>query len=167
MDKKSDSKISESLLALVPLDGSPIGNGTLQRELAGKLGRDIDDYEYARHRDALLAQGLLAKGKGRGGSVRLSKPSAAAFDLQAQQVRDAADAGGPRARSKSTGKRKSPVSEDPQVISYRHADRRRNNPEVGMVDPDSDPDGAKRRYALRPAPRSAAHVDGQDRAHQL
>ena len=36
------------------------------------------------------------------------------------------------------------------VLSYRHADKRRNNPEVGMVDPDSDPDEGKTRYAYDP-----------------
>jgi adenine-specific DNA-methyltransferase len=38
----------------------------------------------------------------------------------------------------------------PHVISYRHAEKRRNNPEVGMVDPDSDPDQGKTTYAYDP-----------------
>jgi hypothetical protein len=29
---------------------------------------------------------------------------------------------------------------DPQVLSYRHADRRKNNPEVGLVNEASDPE---------------------------
>ena len=33
---------------------------------------------------------------------------------------------------------------------YRHADKRKNNPEVGMVTPDSDPDAGKTRWAYDP-----------------
>ena len=53
-----------SLLALVPLDGSTIGNTSLRE----KLGWDED--AYATVRDALVDLGLLEKGKGRGGAVR-------------------------------------------------------------------------------------------------
>lgn len=34
-----------------------------------------------------------------------------------------------------------------EVLSYRHADRRKNNPEVGMVSPDTDPDQPKTAYS--------------------
>jgi adenine-specific DNA-methyltransferase len=40
-----------------------------------------------------------------------------------------------------------------QVLSYRHADRRKNNPEVGMVDPDTDPAQPKTTWAYDP------HID--------
>ena len=40
-----------------------------------------------------------------------------------------------------------------QVLSYRHADRRKNNPEVGMVDPETDPDQPKTTWAYDP------HID--------
>lgn len=40
-----------------------------------------------------------------------------------------------------------------EVLSYRHADRRKNNPEVGMVSPDTDPDQPKTTYSYDP------HID--------
>jgi adenine-specific DNA-methyltransferase len=43
--------------------------------------------------------------------------------------------------------------EDAQVLSYRHGDRRNNNPEVGMVDPDTDPAQPKTKWAYDP------HID--------
>mgnify|MGYP003504975297 CR=1 FL=1 len=46
-----------------------------------------------------------------------------------------------------TPNRSNVAAETSHVISYRHADKRRNNPEVGMVDPDSDPDEGKTAYA--------------------
>jgi hypothetical protein len=36
------------------------------------------------------------------------------------------------------------------ILSYRHTDRRKNNPEVGMVTPATDPDDAKTRWQYDP-----------------
>jgi adenine-specific DNA-methyltransferase len=46
-----------------------------------------------------------------------------------------------------------PKGDGPHVLSYRHADRRKNNPEVGMVDPETDPDAPKTTWAYDP------HID--------
>ena len=40
-----------------------------------------------------------------------------------------------------------------QIISYRHADKRKNNPEVGIVTPATDPEAGKTRWAYDP------HID--------
>jgi adenine-specific DNA-methyltransferase len=40
-----------------------------------------------------------------------------------------------------------------EVLSYRHSDRRKNNPEVGIVSPDTDPDQPKTTYSYDP------HID--------
>lgn len=40
-----------------------------------------------------------------------------------------------------------------QILSYRHADKRKNNPEVGMVTPATDPDDGKTRWKYDP------HID--------
>ena len=53
-----------ALLALVPTDGSTIGNTSLRERLGW------DDATYASVRDDLVGAGVLEKGKGRGGSVR-------------------------------------------------------------------------------------------------
>ncbi len=50
-------------------------------------------------------------------------------------------------------KKKTAASNDALVVSYRHPDRRKNNPEVGMVDPDTDPVEPKTKWAYDP------HID--------
>ena len=50
----------------------------------------------------------------------------------------------PVTRGKATG------AEAAQVVSYRHLDKRKNNPEVGMVTPSTDPDAGKTRWAYDP-----------------
>jgi adenine-specific DNA-methyltransferase len=49
--------------------------------------------------------------------------------------------------------RKAASGIDKSVISYRHTEKRRNNPEVGMVTPDSDPHVAETRWEYDP------HID--------
>lgn len=46
-----------------------------------------------------------------------------------------------------------------EVLSYRHSDRRKNNPEVGMVSPDTDPDDPKTTYAYDPHIDPTLHFD--------
>lgn len=58
------SSQQSALLALVPADGSTVGNTSLREQ----LGWDEDT--YAAVRDELVAAALLEKGKGRGGSVK-------------------------------------------------------------------------------------------------
>jgi len=58
----------ERLLALVPTDGSTVGNTALIRQLGWAGNR----YWYAR--DYLLESGVLIRAKGRGGAVRLAHP---------------------------------------------------------------------------------------------
>jgi len=64
----------DKLLAKVPADGSTIGNQKLREELGW------DDSRYTATRDALVTAGTLAKGQGRGGTVRriAAQPKAAA-----------------------------------------------------------------------------------------
>jgi len=48
-----------------------------------------------------------------------------------------------------------------QVIAYRHADKRVNNPEVGMVTPATDPESGKNRWAFDPHLDPALQFDPQ------
>ena len=134
-------KLREALLELVPADGTTIGNGRLRQAIGEKLGREVDEADYAVVRDALVEEGVLAKGLGRGGSVRLAAEGAK------KQPAPEPNAAKPAAARGSTS------SDEAQVLSYRHGDRRKNNPEVGMVDPDTDPAQPKTRWAYDP------HVD--------
>lgn len=94
------------------------------------MGRNVDDTEYEEIKGILLERGDLLLGKGRGGSVRLAKAATESFDLAHTRVEDA----GP-------------------------AEKRRNNPEVGMVDPDTDPDEDKTAYAYDPHLNPALQFD--------
>lgn len=68
-----DAELVEVLWALVPADGSTVGNGSLCRVFAETVlvdhGVQIEQPDYERHRNVLIATGRLRKGQGRGGSV--------------------------------------------------------------------------------------------------
>ena len=63
----SDS-LSNLILSLTPEDGSTIGNGAMMALLREQVSGLTDD-DYAAARDALVDEGLLGRGKGRGGSI--------------------------------------------------------------------------------------------------
>jgi hypothetical protein len=66
-------ELESALFALVPADGSGIGNATLRSALAAKVG--CSDAEFQAAKGALLAKGYVKKGKGRGGSVSRVVPA--------------------------------------------------------------------------------------------
>jgi adenine-specific DNA-methyltransferase len=145
---ETNRRLAELLLGLVPEDGSPIGNGALKEGFlvsVAAAGLEASDAQFEELKSGLLTVGALVKGKGRGGSVRrLLAEELGGFDLEAQE---APASGAPVAKS---GKRKAapstpraPADEAAQILSYRHPDRRKNNPEVGMVTPATDPDDGK------------------------
>ena len=69
--------LATSLLRFLPADGGSLGNEALRRLLSEHLGRVVDAAEYERARDALAAAGVVEKGRGRGGSLRLASATLA------------------------------------------------------------------------------------------
>ncbi len=63
----SDS-LTDLILSLAPEDGSSIGNGAMMALLRERVP-DLTDDDYFAARDALVDDGLLARGRGRGGSI--------------------------------------------------------------------------------------------------
>ena len=63
-----NAELLARVLALVPEDGSSMGNQSLYERLKADLPQ-VTEEAYKAARDALVEQGLLAKGRGRGGSV--------------------------------------------------------------------------------------------------
>ena len=63
--------LRDLILAHVPEDGSAIGNMVLLALLREQVP-GLSDEEYAAAKDDLVAEGLLGKGRGRGGSVFLA-----------------------------------------------------------------------------------------------
>jgi adenine-specific DNA-methyltransferase len=157
-----DPQLRELILAHVPADGSSIGNIKLQKALAEAADFDFDDQDYLRVRDALIVEGVLGKGQGRGGSVFLVEIES--FDLSSQAV-DPEEPAPAKKSAKATvtkaGVTRGKISEEVQVVSYRHLDKRKNNPEVGMVTPASDPDAGKTRWAYDPHLDPTLNFDSQ------
>jgi len=145
----SDS-LSSLILSLTPEDSSTIGNGAMMALLREQVSGLTDD-DYAAARDALVDDGLLARGKGRGGSVyRITGDD---DDTEDDFELTAPEAAAPRPRkAKAVGTKAAPrkSGEPVQVVSYRHDETRVNNPEVGMVHAGTDPDGAKTTWAYDP-----------------
>jgi len=156
------SPLQTLLQQLLPADHSTVGNITLfgQLQTAARAAGlpPVSEDAFKAARDALVVSGLAVKGKGRGGSTaRATGPNRPDFDLQAQQAPAAATVpltatASPRSiksgQSKSTPQ--TTPSGAPQVLAYRHQDRRKNNPEVGLVNETSDPAQPKTTYSYDP-----------------
>ncbi|WCR09682.1 site-specific DNA-methyltransferase [Paracoccus stylophorae] len=154
------SDISDLILTLTPEDGSSIGNGAmlaLLREQMPELGDD----DYIAARDALIDEGVLGRGRERGGSIfriadDLDDEGEDDLDEGGDDEDDGfeltfTEEGAPRQR-RAAGKKKATRRPDGpvQVLSYRHGETRVNNPEVGMVHAGTDPDGDNTVWAYDP-----------------
>jgi len=74
------------------------------------------------------------------------------FSLE-QQMADSEVVQPPYQGSKKTPATRTKSGGTPEVLSYRHSDKRKNNPEVGMVKPENDPDDHQERWCYDP------HID--------
>ncbi|MDV5862539.1 class I SAM-dependent DNA methyltransferase [Pseudomonas mendocina] len=82
------AQLGEALLAAVPVDGSSIGNQTLFERLKAQLPAISEEQLWAA-RDALIEQGVLIKGRGRGGSVlRAQAPGSSLADQVLNKARE-------------------------------------------------------------------------------
>ena len=147
----SDS-LTDLILSLTPEDGSSIGNGAMMGLLRERVP-GLSDEDYFAARDALVDDGLLAKGRGRGGSVMRVVGDAEDEDDDEEDGFELTptDEPAPRQRAASRGKKAARKPDGPaQVLSYRHGETRVNNPEVGMVHAGTDPDGEKTVWAYDP-----------------
>ncbi|MFP4247633.1 MAG: site-specific DNA-methyltransferase, partial [Halochromatium sp.] len=158
----SDS-LTDLILSLTPEDGSSIGNGAMMALLREQVP-GLADADYVAARDALVADGLLTRGRGRGGSIMrvladAEDEDAGASDPEGDDEADGfalipTDAPAPRAasgRTQAAARRPAAAAQSPmQVLSYRHGETRMNNPEVGMVHAGTDPDGDKTTWAYDP-----------------
>jgi len=167
------------ILQLVPSDGSSLGNQALIKFITEQMS-DASEDSIRAVRDELIDEGVLAKGKGRGGSVYLASLSAGDEDGGDEEDDDGGDVefgltieqepDAPRPRSKASKKSKSPKSssKESQILSYRHPDKRMNNPEVGMVHPENDPEQPKTKWAYDPHVDPALQFDtGRSRIESL
>lgn len=155
MEASKRRVLVEVLLGLVPSDGAQIGNQKLRERFqatAKSKGHKTSEEDFEALRESLIEDGTLARGKGRGGAVRRAKPDdAESFGLAPQSPPE------PREPSKQSKKKSVPrgsaASDQPQVLSYRHSDKRKNNPQVGLVNETTDPPAPKTTWKYDP------HID--------
>ena len=153
------SDISDLILTLSPEDGSTIGNGAMLALLREHMP-DLAEDDYIAARDALIDEGVLGRGKGRGGSIFRVTDDLGDEDDDLDEDEGDEDDGfelthteeaAPRKQRAKAGKKVARRPDGPvQVLSYRHGETRVNNPEVGMVHAGTDPDGDKTIWAYDP-----------------
>ncbi|MBL6750805.1 MAG: site-specific DNA-methyltransferase [Nevskia sp.] len=165
MNESAREALRELVWGLLPADGSAVGYQTLLKELMlAKQGLGLRANEQVLRSvcDDLVEQRRAARGKGRGGSIRrASVDPGATLELESQEIPASAKIPAPKQaglplHARRPGAPTAPArasGEGPQVLSYRHPDRRKNNPEVGMVTPDTDPETPKTTWAYDP------HID--------
>ncbi|MEQ1906727.1 MAG: DNA methyltransferase, partial [Pirellulaceae bacterium] len=155
MDATKRRALVEALLGLVPSDGSQIGNQRLReqfQEATKAKGTKASDADFEALRESLIEDGTLTRGKGRGGSVRRAKPDdAQSFGLAPQTAPEPDES--PKKTTGKSAPRAKAGSDDPQVLSYRHSDKRKNNPQVGLVNETTDPPTPKTVWKYDP------HID--------
>jgi adenine-specific DNA-methyltransferase len=143
----------------LPEDGSSIGTAALlervQKAAQGR-GLSVAEEEFRAAREALVASGKAAKGRGRGGSTSrvltpdTGEPDRPEFALVVQDAPPQLPADQPAKARKAAPRPSQTQSGDPVVLSYRFPDRRANNPEVGLVNEQSDPEKPKTTWAYDP-----------------
>ena len=159
-------QLGRLMLELLPANGGAVGNGqllTLWAQAAAEAGLQASAEDFAGLREDLVARGLVVKGKGRGGSTAraaAAAPGSEAFELESGAAAAADGAtgfpGAPQPTKKPASKPKlraadaGDAGDKAQVLSYRHPDRRKNNPEVGLVSEASDPQQPKQAWAYNP-----------------
>jgi adenine-specific DNA-methyltransferase len=145
--------LKDLILSLTPEDGSTIGDSAmlvLLREQVLTLA--VEDYVEARN--ALVDEGLLGWGKERGGSLfRVTNDENDGDEAEDDfGLTEPGESTSRPSKSKAAGSKRAPrkSGEPVQVVPYRHGETRVNNPEVGMVNAGTDPDGAKTIWAYDP-----------------
>ena len=67
-----DEDLGDLLLEVLPPDGSTIGNLSAREALSRAAERQISEEEYETVKERALTLGLVVKGRGRGGAIRLA-----------------------------------------------------------------------------------------------
>jgi type I restriction enzyme M protein len=70
MAKATIAEIRRAILKELPKDGTAVGNQSLQTRIAERLDAKVKEDDYFAARNALIEEGKLETGRGRGGSVK-------------------------------------------------------------------------------------------------
>ena len=148
------------------------GNIALRQMMESHLEREIDKTDYDEIKQQLIDEGIIGKAQGKGGAVYLLTPDSeprdsdttmeapddTGFSLEAQV--QPTDLLTPRKTSTPASPRANP-NDTTQVLAYRHDEKRKNNPHVGMVDVSSDDDESTKTWAYDPHLAPELQFDGQ------
>ncbi|WP_447768576.1 class I SAM-dependent DNA methyltransferase [Aeromonas veronii] len=121
------NELSQALLAAVPEDGSSIGNQALMETLKAQFS-DLTDEVFTAAREALLEQGVLRKGRGRGGAVlrvlegeaAVAAPRKAKASGRAKQAKDEPQATGIEGLKKTLWATADKLRADMDAAEYKH-----------------------------------------------
>jgi len=72
MHHKTKEMLRNALLAQLEESGGSAGNKALREAMEAALGREVSQEDYDEVKEGLVAEGLLGRGKGKGGSVYLA-----------------------------------------------------------------------------------------------
>jgi adenine-specific DNA-methyltransferase len=136
---------SEIFFSRLPSDGLPIGNMKHRDTLGWDEGR------YASAKEALLAGGLIATGRGRGGSVMRNGGSEAPAPVPGEMFAPEEIAMSAPVKPAAAPKEKAPKATTSPVTSYRHTDATRKNiPPAGLASKSTVHDSAPHRLSYDP-----------------
>jgi type I restriction enzyme M protein len=127
MAKATVAEISAAILKELPRDGANIGNASLRERVAGRLGAKVKEDDYFKARDALVAKGKLAVGRGRGGSVRLVKATSIKPAKTAEPVAKTEANPKPSKRVAKTAAKSNGANLGFEAKLWQAADKLRNN----------------------------------------
>lgn len=156
MHHKTKEMLRNALLAQLEELGGSAGNKTLREAMEVTLGREVLQEDYDEVKDELVAESVLGRGKGKGGSVFLAEGGAEEneegddFSLEVQEAPKPTEA---KPRKARTSAPRGPANQPNQVLAYRYDEKRKNNPHVGMVDVASDHEESETTWAYDP------HID--------
>ncbi len=180
MGKPTAAQLQQQILDAVPADGSSIGNQRLTQQVQAQAAVQGDTVELAEIQGAVAAlvdSGMLVRGKGRGGSLRRAVVDAPdELTLAAQEIPEEAKRPKEKQAMMSLPPRKpgeptrsaARPADGARVLSYRHDQTRKNNPDVGVVTPETDPDQPKTAWAYDPHIDPALQFDsGRAQIEQL
>jgi adenine-specific DNA-methyltransferase len=172
---QSVGDLRSQIFSHLPTDGTAIGVMKL-RSLCSDAGEAFNAALAE-----LVASGSVVKRRGRGGSVALNTEPAElplddlndsdadGYEDESNEEDDEAEEeitetkGSKKAASLKSKKvkAKSKTKGPAEIISYRHPEKRKNNPNVGDVSPETDPDQPATRYAYDPHIDPALQFDSQ------
>lgn len=163
MHHKTKEMLRNALLAQLEESGGSAGNKALREAMEAALGREVSQEDYDEVKEELVAEGLLGRGKGKGGSVYLAaaegdEEEGDDFLLAVQEAPEPSEAKPRKAKAAAPG---GPANQPNQVLAYRHDEKRKNNPHVGMVDVASDHEESETTWAYDPHIDPALQFDPQ------